>query len=431
MIAVVWCAPRSVVLAALLLTTAACTTTSPCTSGTDVRDLTDDGISQATKDEVFASGAVIGKDNADYPSGKLVIIRTAFPDWPQNSAVTKTYLDSVFFDDTPSTSTIRGYYRVNSWDDFHVSEGDVPPWIEVSKKLTDYANGIEDNAPFTREVLKLAEVDWSSLDKNNDHEISRAEAQILILPSNAMPDSGFASVRDPDVGSVQTPDGTYDFGRRNILIFSVKAAADPNHANNPIRSLQAVAHELGHAFFNLPDRYGPTTGTGNYDIMSTTYTWTLFTMPDRMKIGWIKPKLRVAHKSKCYEFAPSETKKAALVLVPPDEMRAPTGVLEYWVIEYRKTDEGEGYDAALPDEGLAVWYVAEGTYSDGFEDVRLVDASAKDKDPDKYDNPGNNALFRKNNNNQRRELIDRTNNWTLLWFQRVSDKGGAKMWAEF
>ena len=419
-------------LAFVLFATACASSSNPCTSGFDVRDLDDGGIPQSVKDELFAPGLVIGRSHADYPSGKVVVIRAASPDWEANPAVTKSYVDDVFFDDDASKQTMHGYYRRNSWDQFLIGEGATPDWITVPKKLTSYENGIEDNTEYMRDVLKLANVGWNALDANGDDEISRAEAQIVVLIPNAMPDSGFASVRDVSIGSVATPKGTFDFGSRNILYFSVKATADPNSANEPIRSRQAVAHELAHAFFRLPDRYGDESGTGSYDIMATTYTWTMLTMPDRIRIGWIKPDILDAHEGRCLEFAPSASRKSALILVPPKQLRKATGVLEYWVAEYRNAEQVDGgYDDGLPDAGLAVWYVATGTYSSGWDDVRLVHFDKSDRDPDRYKNPGADALFRRNDGNHRRVLFDRTKQWTLLYFENVSEAGGQHMYAEF
>jgi M6 family metalloprotease-like protein len=422
---------RRALLATATFLLAACSTAAPCGSGFDLRDLDNDIVPQSVIDQVFDSGAIISRKEADFPSGKLVVIRTAFKDWPENPAATKSYIESIFFDDPPNGKTIHGYYRVNSWGQFEVTSGGIPAWVDLPKKLSGYDPGIEASVPFMRDVLEKADVNWKSLDENDDHVISRAEAQIVVLPSNAMPGSGFASRRDVDIGGVQTPNGTFDFGSRGIVYYSLKAKDDPNHAIDPIRNLPGVAHELGHAFFNLPDRYNANgSGTGNYDIMTTSYTWVLLTMFDRMKIGWIKPVIRVNHRSKCFDFLDSEAHKAALVLVPPEMMRAPTGVLEFWVVEYRNKQFGDGYDDDLPDSGLAVWYAATGTYPGGEDDVRLVKADENDKDPDKYVDPISGALFRKSSRNPRRLLLDREGHWSLLWFQRVSDVGGAHMYAE-
>lgn len=419
-------------VAAFLLFAIACASTpSPCTSGFDVNDLDDSGISQSLKDEIFDSGAIIGKKHSEYPSGKVVVIRAASPEWPSNSEVTKAYIDDVFFDES-SSKTMRAYYRFNSYGQFLVTEGATPGWITVPKKLDDYQNGIEDNTEYMRDVLKLADVNWSALDANHNGKIADAAAQIVVLIPNAMPSppTGFASVRSVVIGSVKTPDGTFDFGERRILYYSVKATADPNSASEPIRSRQGVAHELAHAFFNLPDRYGDESGTGIYDIMSTSYTWTMLTMPDRIKIGWIKPKVLDAHDGRCLQFRASEEHKDALIVVPPKELRKATGVLEYWVAEYRNKGDADSYDGQLPENGLAVWYVATGTYF-GWDDVRLVQFDKSDRDPDRYKNPAADALFKRNDANHRRVLFDRTNQWTLLYFENVSDAGANHMWAEF
>ena len=420
-------------LIASLLLTAACSSTTPCSAGIDVRTLDDSNIAASLKKQIFDPGSIIDKSSSRYPTGKLVVIRAASQEWPSSSAVTASYIDEIFFSTSAGTKSIRGYYDENSWGSFQVSKGSVPGWITLSKKLTDYTPGIEDNTQYMKDVLKLANVDWSALDANNNGKISRSAAQIVVLIPNAMPSppTGFASTRDVLIGDVNTPDGTFDFGTRNVVYFSVKAAADPQFASNPIRTLEGVAHELGHAFFDLPDRYGANSGTGSYDIMSTSYTWTLLPMHDRMKIGWIKPNIIQGHKGDCLKFPNSEKHKAALIVVPPEEFLSPTGVLEYWIVENRnKASSAGGYDEALPESGLAIWYTATGTYSSGHDDVRLVQFDKADKDPDQYANPVSGAFFKRNDANHRRILLPRNGQWGLLFFQNVSDSG-ANMFGEF
>ena len=72
-----------------------------------------------------------------------------------------------------------------------------------------------------------------------------------------------------NAGSVATPNGTFDVQDPLDRNFSLKARADPQFTVNPIRSLPAVAAQVGHAFFHLPDRYGANTGTGEYDMMGS------------------------------------------------------------------------------------------------------------------------------------------------------------------
>jgi M6 family metalloprotease-like protein len=409
----------------------------PCPSGADVRNLNDSGVPQSLKNQILGSpGSIISTASPNFPSGKLVVIRAALKDAPINPAATPEYLDQIFFGTVRGEKSVHGYFNTNSYGNFNVASGGIPNWFEMPTKITDYTPGIEKNSIFLQDVLNRANVDWSALDANQDKSIDIPEAQIIILVPNALPGTGYASTRIVNAGIVKTPNGTFTFSSRQIIIFSLKALADPQYDVNPIRALAAVAHELGHAFFNLPDRYGPNTGTGEYDMMGSgnSSKWVHFPMHDKIKIGWITPKIVREHSSQCLQFVASELQAAALVVVPIDQFLA--SPLEYWVIENRdKEVDSGGYDDDLPGKGLAVWYTSVGTYSNGHDDVRLVDFSKPDQDPDLYNNPGINALFTLDPADPRRIILDRNGHWNLLWFQNVSDvkanSSGLFMFAEF
>jgi len=409
----------------------------PCATGIDVRNLNDSAVPASLKNQILNSpGQIISTTNPTFPSGKVVVIRAALADTPINPAATTAYINQIFFGTVQGEKSMQGYFIHNSYATFNVVSGGVPNWITLTKKLTDYSPGIEGNATFLQDVLKKANVSWSTLDTNKDHVISVAEAQIVILVPNAMPFTGFASTRGINAGTVATPNGALTFNNRAIVTFSLKSIMDPQFDINPIRSLPTVAHELGHSFFNLPDRYGANTGTGEYDMMGSggSDKWVHFPMHDKIKIGWIKPKIVQGHSGQCMQFLASELQAVALVVVPINQFL--TSPLEYWVIENReKAGDGGGYDDDLPDQGLAVWYTSVGTAPNGHDDVRLVDFSKADQDPDNYNNPWINALFTANPADPQRILFNRNGQWNLLWFQNVSDVNdnfsGLFMFAEF
>ncbi len=411
----------------------------PCASGTDVRNLDDSGVSTSLKNQILGTpGQIISNASASYPSGKLVVIRAALQDAPVNPAADTAYINEIFFGTVAGEKNIHGYYNTNSYGQLNVNSGGVPNWFTLSKKITDYSGGIEGNPTFLQDVLKAAKVNWKSLDTNKDHTIGVSEAQIIILVPNALPGSGFASTRGVTAGSVTTPNGPYTFSNRKIIIFSLKALADPQFDVNPIRSLATIAHELGHAFFNLPDRYGANTGTGEYDMMgsASSSTWVHYTMHDKVKIGWIQPKIVQGHLDQCLQFVPSELTASALIIVPITSFL--TSPLEYWIIENRNKqyDGGEGYDDDLPDKGLAIWYNSVGTFvPSNQDDVRLIDFSQPTQTPLSYNTPGSNALFTVNPSTPSRALLNRNGQWNLLWFENVSDANanysGLFMFAEF
>lgn len=418
----------------------------PASESIDVRDVDDSAIAQSIKDRIlWDSGAIIGKyqltepggqlePDPDYPSGKIVVIRAATTDWLRNTAATTDYINRIFFAQSesrePPTQSVAGYYAENSYGQFKPTSGGVPAWITLGAPLSNFGD-IEANPAFTRAALRIANVDWSALDADHDDAISRAEAQIVLLIPNGSYTTGYASVRDIAVGESATPDGTFDFGTRPIVFFSLMARGEVDSTTNPIRSHSSVVHELNHAFFNLPDRYDANSGTGQYDIMVLDRNWMHMTMHDKIKIGWIQPKILDAHLGKLLRFPSSENRKAALILVKPDFLDDEKGPFEYWVVENRnRAQSAGGYDSEFPEDGLAVWYVAEGTYNEGHDDVRLVDADLPDQDPDLYNNPTLGALFTEDAANPKRLLIDSDGEWSLLWFQNVS-AASPTMTAEF
>ena len=85
------------------------------------------------------------------------------------------------------------------------------------------------------------------------------------------------------LANVPTPSGTYTFLPKVVYI-GTKRANDPTYATDPFRITSSICHELGHAFFNLPDRYLNFCGTGRtgqYDMMSNNCSWEHFTLHDQ------------------------------------------------------------------------------------------------------------------------------------------------------
>jgi M6 family metalloprotease-like protein len=451
----------------------------PCTSGLDVRDIDDSAIPQGIKNTIYYQpGPTISKHmpgdpstlSPQFPSGKVVVIPFETPDYPRNPAVTTSYLTQVFFaGGTLSGRSVYHYFRENSWGQFNISNGGVANWVTLGKDLVDYL-GFEGEDDLPRDVLEQANINWEALDTNGDRTVTPAEAQIVFVVSNGYSAAtrGFLNfpanwqAGDPvppavDPLQVNTPAGTYNFKPRVVYI-GTKTAADPTYSSDAIRILSSICHELCHAFFNLPDRYaGPcgTGWTGEYDMMSNNCQWLHMTMHDKMKIGWIQPKIVAAHLGECLAFPNSESEKAALVLVQPG---ATLSADEYWIVEnrYKKGSNCDGcvinlpgasfdqgvFDTGLPESGLAIWWVRTGTWFWGDDEVRLVDASLDDQDPNGngpaqenppsggYRNQGAGALFKRNDADPQRLLLNSAGEWSSLYFRDVSDPG-ATMYGEF
>src|SRR5262249_39740157 len=97
-----------------------------------------------------------------------------------------------------------------------------------------------------------------------------------------------------------------------------------------------------------------------------------------------------------------------------------------------KASSPGNFDSGLPENGLAVWWVNTGAFF-GWDDIRLVDASKPDQDPNGttafdgaapgYINQGAGALFKDDPTFDKRLLIDNTGGWSLLYFWETSAPG--------
>jgi M6 family metalloprotease-like protein len=122
--------------------------------------------------------------------------------------------------------------------------------------------------------------------------------------------------------------------------------------------LLTIVHELEHAFFDLPDRYYnmiPGSGqTGSYCNLSENYQRILVNPHDRMKLGWIRPRVLTPDHANLWLQAPTAAAtQAMLILLDPARPD------EYWLVENRnKSGSGAStIESGLPTEGLAVWWV--------------------------------------------------------------------------
>jgi hypothetical protein len=104
--------------------------------------------------------------------------------------------------------------------------------------------------------------------------------------------------------------------------------------------------------------------------MSDNCSWRHMNMYDKMKIGWIRPRVLVKPSQRndrarhCYTFPNSETNPAALILWDQNQPN------EYWIVENRyKPGSARNFERDLPESGLAIWWVNEATDS-----VSIVDA---------------------------------------------------------
>jgi M6 family metalloprotease-like protein len=352
----------------------------------DIRDVIDIQVPPVMMSALYDfSPTIISKGDPDYPLGNVVVIPVETPDFPRNTYVTPASILYMLSSGGPAT-----YYKVASGGGFilnvHASN-----WATITTKLADYTSAasgapyhIDEYPKFMQAVIAAASVNWQQLDANSDGKISRSEATILLLIP-VRPDIGWANVGWQTIGEVKTSAGTFDFGTLPLIYLSVTKAslqdsAGYNFLNDEL--LTTLLHELLHAFFDLPDRYyngySDTGQTGSYCTLSNSFRRILLNPHDRMKLGWIRPRILQPDYANVWLKVPTAAAtQAALVLLDPARPD------EYWLLENRnKSGSGASLvERDLPTEGLAVWWVRALALNQS-DDVRLVRASLPDQDPD-------------------------------------------------
>ncbi len=373
-----------------------------CSSGKDIRTINDDLVPQSIKDKIFkpAPGSTYyPKSNpASNVNGKTLVIPVEYPSLPRNTSITVSKINDDFFSTAGfGNNSINSYFIANSYGEFKLTNAGTPSWVSLIRDTAFYNAGQPGNdrtlnVQLAKDVCEAASVDWNAMDLNHDRKITGTEVQIVFLysePTSEVTKSGAA--RDFSF-MISTKSGSFTISNKFVFILC-KNNSDPTKDIDPIAyNYVTLRHELIHAFFGTPgpDRYANNPyGTGDYDPMSNTNEGsTMMNMVDRMKLGWITPKIlsydHTPDPQKCYSFPNSELNKAALVLYNdryPDEC---------WVVENRfKTGSTfPQFDSGLPESGLAVWWLNLKT-----EQIFIVNASKAPGRPDTVAYPKSGALF--------------------------------------
>lgn len=328
-----------------------------------ILDIDDSNIPDEIKDMIYEPNSgtfIIDETHPLYNhEGKIVVLPFELTDYPWNTAATPAVIEESYFGE--GTGSFSDYFYENSYGKFKMTNGGISDVVSVPYSLTEWwASGV--NEPTYQYVMNHASIDWPSLDTDGNKIITRDEVMIVLI----YPFGGSGAIRYYAI-DIETTDGTYTVSNAFVLI-DIKRLDDPNYDVDPILYNPSATHELSHGFFSLPDRYGVTGYCGNgetgpYDPMAGGCVVLHLSAFDKMKIGWLKPKIleipahRISGQLDTLAFPASENNEAALVLWTED---APD---EFFVIENRHlASSALGFDNGLPDEGIGVWW----SYTTGY-----------------------------------------------------------------
>jgi M6 family metalloprotease-like protein len=345
-----------------------------CTSGINVLTVNDDNVPASVKSQIYAAPAsYTGVGNPNYNSNlPIIIIPYRFSSvFPFNSTVTTEVIRANFF--TTGTGSVRDYFSENSWGQYNIQEGFIANGVMLSQDTVFYAVGQPGrdwtrNPMLARDICQNSNVNWAAIDANHDGTISRNEAQICFMLA-----AGGGGANRPSTVTISTQTRSYTING-SFVYFDCKRNADPTKGTDDIRyNYSTIWHEMSHGMFGLPDRYTDYCGsgrTGQFDLMSDNCSWKHMSIYDKMKIGWIRPRIlvkpsqRADQQPHCFTFPNTETTPAALILWDNNQPN------EYWIVENRhKGSSARSFERDLPESGLAIWWVNEAT-----DALSLVDA---------------------------------------------------------
>ncbi|MFD2035967.1 hypothetical protein ACFSKL_14275 [Belliella marina] len=330
-----------------------------CTSGASVLSLDDSNVSSEVKNRIYNPAPqtwVIHTQHPDYNrNGRLVLIPTAFPNLPANEFVTREIIETAFF--RSGTGSVRDYFYENSWGQFSLTNAGISDWITLANDREFYGQGGDwtRNSNMYRDACQASTIDWASVDLNGDRIITPNEALVgFIIPAGNLGANRPGSVNITYNGQPYTINSSFTF-------------MDCKRLDEPERDIRMISynypliwHELGHGFFGLPDRYQDFSGTGRggqFDIMSDNFRNIHMTIYDKMKIGWVKPRIllpanqRIPEGRRCYRIQASAQTEAALILY---SNRSPD---EYLIVENINTEASErGFTSGYNESGLAIWW---------------------------------------------------------------------------
>lgn len=311
------------------------------------------------------------------------VVLGMFSDFPADSTgpYSRDVIQAKYFGDTPGT--ITAYYNENSGGMVSV-DGDVMNWVRADvtqAQATGGASGLVQGTvgPFILSLLQQLPdtIDWGQFDNdgpdgipNSGDDDGYVDALAVIQPTYGAECTGNTddsqhiwshkwNLTDAAGHAYTTTTPAANGGFIKIDDYLIEPVLDCDGTSlNPIGTF---THEMGHAYFGLPDLYDTSSnnqGDGNWDLMATgswgcngSTPWSPCHMGAWSKsvLGWV-----------AVTTLPDSTDVGTLTLPPvetnPTVYRINTedGSGEYFLLENR---EAIGFDQYVPGTGMLVWEI--------------------------------------------------------------------------
>ncbi|MCG8332586.1 MAG: hypothetical protein MI974_33180 [Chitinophagales bacterium] len=400
-----------------------------CSAGRSVLTVNDSDVDAAVKEAIYTPDPALSivhiEDSRYNHNGRVVIIPTSFPNAPANPHVTTELIEETFF--TTGVGSVNDFFLENSWGQYSLSNVGISEPVAMPMTRDQYAelsgSGFIDSWEMYRDACQNSSIDWDVVDANSDLVITADEALLFFLH----PLGHLGAVRCPSYFEIDYQGNTYSI-QRCMTNADCKRADDELSAEDPIEyNFSTICHEFAHGLFSLPDRYTGgicgTGGPGQFDLMSESCSKRHLSVFDKMKIGWIQPRILLPREERqCLSFPAIETTPAALVLYNPE---APDEC--YIVVNRNKESSARDFESGLPDSGLAVWWANNQTGA-----LHLVHFSDPARIPSSYTSAGIGDLFKyKEGISPEAHYLLLNEDGSFRFSIRAISEPGAIMYAEF
>jgi M6 family metalloprotease-like protein len=329
-------------------------------AGTDVADIDDSSVPREIAERIRHPADGRMREAANKVGGitPIIVLPIDFDVFPRNPAVTKAALRSFLFGSLGSQA-LSTYFAASSYGHLAFVEGHISDVVRLPSDLSkpDDPHSLSGSDTLVQKACEGSTVDWNRF-ASADGLVSQEQATLVVL-------APFGN----RAGAARYHKFSFEFRGRKITIdghiafWDYKKDYAPDASIEPLAFARSVAiHELNHVLFGLPDRYETDPGrgrmfdyVGGYDIMSNAGAVIMLNPHDRMKMGFIEPRiLHLGHvPRRVYKLRSAEGYSNSCVVVYSD--LSPN---EYWIIENRWLgDDIWGADRGFPESGLCIWWV--------------------------------------------------------------------------